>query len=102
MPELTNGDIYVDGEFTQHNFNANNQMHYNPETRSYELDLQLKQGAYNYQYLWIPDGSEKAQTGKIEGDFYQTVNEYQIKVYNRRMGERYDRLVGYSIIYSGE
>ena len=102
MPELTNGDIYVDGEFTQHNFNANNRMHYNPETRSYELDLQLKQGAYNYQYLWIPDGSEKAQTGKIEGDFYQTVNEYQIKVYNRRMGERYDRLVGYSIIYSGE
>ena len=46
-------------------------------------------------YLWVPDGSTVGQTGRIEGDHYETVNEYLVKVYDRPMGERYDRLVGY-------
>ena len=62
----------------------------------------LKQGAYNYQYLWVPDGTEVGQTSTVEGDFYQTVNEYLVKVYNRKRGERYDRLIGSGIIYSGQ
>ena len=77
-------------------------MHYNHNTQCYELDLMLKQGAYNYQYLWVPDGTSVGKTSTVEGDFYQTVNEYQIMVYNRKRGERYDRLIGTSIIYSGE
>lgn len=101
-PRLTGGNLYVDGEFTQHNYETSNRMHYNPDTGCYELDLMLKQGAYNYQYLWLPDGESVGKTAPIEGDFYQTVNEYQIRVYNRARGERYDRLIGYDIIYSGE
>lgn len=102
MPELNGGKMYVDGEFTQHNFESANLMHYNHNTQCYELDLMLKQGAYNYQYLWVPDGTSVGKTSTVEGDFYQTVNEYQIMVYNRKRGERYDRLIGTSIIYSGE
>lgn len=100
-PEMTGGSVYVDGEFTHHGFTPANRMRYNQDTRCYELDMPLKQGAYNYQYLWIPDGKSVAQTEQIEGDHYQTINEYQIKVYNRRLGERYDRLIGYAICYSG-
>lgn len=102
MPELNGGKMYVDGEFTQHNFESANLMHYNHNTQCYELDLMLKQGAYNYQYLWVPDGTSVGKTSTVEGDFYQTVNEYQIMVYNRKRGERYDRLIGTNIIYSGE
>lgn len=101
MPRLQGGEMYVDGEFTQHLFRNANRMHYDEETSCYELDLPLKQGAYNYQYLWLPDGHSVAQTAKVEGDHYQTVNEYQVRAYYRVPGERYDRLVGYSIIYSG-
>ena len=68
----------------------------------YTADLLLKQGAYNYMYLWVPDGTAVGQTGKIEGDHYETVNEYLVKVYDRPMGERYDRLVGYGVAYSGK
>ena len=102
IPRQSGGDIFVDGEFTQHNFTNANRMHFNEATNRYELDMPLKQGAYNYQYLWLPHGSKAALTAPIEGDFYQTVNEYQIKVYNRRLGERYDRLIGYTVLYSGQ
>lgn len=102
IPRQSGGDIFVDGEFTQHNFTNANRMHFNEATNRYELDMPLKQGAYNYQYLWLPHGSKTALTAPIEGDFYQTVNEYQIKVYNRRLGERYDRLIGYTVLYSGQ
>lgn len=102
IPRQSGGDIFVDGEFTQHNFTNANRMHFNEATNRYELDMPLKQGAYNYQYLWLPHGSKAALTAPIEGDFYQTVNEYQIKVYNRKLGERYDRLIGYTVLYSGQ
>lgn len=102
IPRQSGGDIFVDGEFTQHNFTNANRMHFNEATNRYELDMPLKQGAYNYQYLWLPHGSKAALTAPIEGDFYQSVNEYQIKVYNRRLGERYDRLIGYTVLYSGQ
>ncbi len=102
MPETTGGKVYVDGEFTQHALESSNTMHYNQETQCYELDMMLKQGAYNYRYLWIPDGSNKSDNDMIEGDFYQTVNEYLILTYHRKRGERYDRLIGMSIIYSGK
>ena len=100
-PPLSGGKLYVDGEFTQHNFTGSNQMHYNSQTGCYEASLMLKQGAYNYQYLWVPDGSQVGKADEMEGNYYQTVNEYQILVYNRKRGERYDRLIGYNIIYSG-
>ena len=83
------------------NLEGANLMHYNSQTGCYEASLMLKQGAYNYQYLWVPDGSQVGKADEMEGNYYQTVNEYQILVYNRKRGERYDRLIGYNIIYSG-
>ena len=62
-----------------------------------ELSMMLKMGSYNYQYLWLPDGSTTALTGPIEGNHYQTVNEYLSLVYYRPVGQRYDRLGGFRI-----
>ena len=38
------------------------------------------------------------QTAPIEGDFFQTENQYSVYVYYRPMGSRYDRLIGVTII----
>ena len=38
----------------------------------------------------------------IEGNFYETKNEYLVKVYHRVPGERYDRLIGIGRAFSGE
>ena len=63
--------------------------------------MMLKMGSYNYQYLWVPSDRETGYTAPAEGDKYQTVNEYMALVYRRSPGERYDRLAGFAIIYSG-
>lgn len=99
---LPKGKIHIQGEFTQGLPSSATLMHYEPESGSYTCDLMLKQGHYNYQYLFVPDGTETGQTSYIEGDKYQTINEYLVKVYDRPMGERYDHLVGYGIAYSGK
>lgn len=97
----SNGHIDLQGEFTEGLPAPDRTLHYDPNSGCYTCDLLLKQGAYNYQYLWVPDGTRAGQSGPIEGDKYQTVNEYLIKVYDRPCGERYDRLVGYGVVYSG-
>lgn len=95
------GKIYINGEFTYNLFSPTTLMKYDAATGGYTCDLLLKQGAYNYQYLFVPDGSTAGLTARIEGDKYQTVNEYLVRVYHRRQGERYDRFIGYGIAFSG-
>ena len=95
------GKIYLNGEFTYNLLSPTTLMKYDAATGGYTCDLLLKQGAYNYQYLFVPDGSATGLTARIEGDKYQTVNEYLVRVYHRRQGERYDRFIGYGIAFSG-
>lgn len=93
-PETPGTMIFLDGDFVHRRFDPNSQMVYNPATGLYERSMLLKQGAYNYQYLAVPPKARSGKTSYIEGDKFQTVNEYLIKVYHRRQGERYDRLIG--------
>ncbi len=99
-PEIYGGKLYLNGNLTNNIFNNDSQMIYNSMTGCYELSLLLKQGSYNYQYLWVPEGKEIGYTQTFEGDKYQTVNQYLIRFYHRPQGARYDQLIGYSLIYS--
>ncbi len=98
---ISGGKIYIDGEMTNHLYTPYNEMVYNPQTGQYEKTLLLKQGSYNYQYLFLPDGASSATAAPVEGNYYQTVNEYLVKVYHRAPGERYDKLIGIGMTYSG-
>ncbi len=91
-------EIYLDGDFTDRNLDANAMMVYNPSTGLYERNMLLKQGAYNYQYLSKKAGERIAHASQIEGDKYQTQNEYLVLVYARHLGERYDRLIGTTLV----
>lgn len=99
---LPGGHIILDGEFMQGMPASAAVMRYDASIGCYVNDLLLKQGAYNYQYLWVPDGTGVGLTNKIEGDKFQTINQYWVKVYDRPMGERYDRMVGFGVAYSGK
>ncbi len=100
--KLNGGNVVLYGEFMQGCPASQVVMKYDPSSGYYTSDVLLKQGAYNYMYLWIPDGTTVGLTSKIEGDHYETVNEYLVKVYDRPMGERYDRLIGFGVAYSGK
>ena len=91
---LADGHLYLQGGFTYNRFDRQTEMKYNPETDCYECTMLLKQGAYNYQYLFVPKGSRTGTTLPTEGDFFETENEYLILIYHRPFGERYDQLIG--------
>lgn len=94
---LLDGSIYLNGDFTYNTLDDAYKMVYNYDTRQYENQLLLKQGAYNYQYLYVPHGGGKPTTKRIEGNFYETTNDYLVKVFYRPFGERYDRLIGITL-----
>ena len=93
MPHRTGGSFYLMGEFAYNDFTPQYQMTYNETNQAYEATVLLKQGAYDYMYLWVPDGATIGQTAPAEGNFYETENEYQVYIYHRPFGGRYDRLV---------
>ena len=91
--QLTGGKLYVYGHFSGGRLSSKYEMEYNRLTGRYEATILLKQGAYDYQYLWVPDGEAAGQTKPTEGDWYETKNEYLILLYYRERGSRYDRLI---------
>lgn len=94
-PQLPGGEVYLNGEWTYNRFIPEYRMTYNRETQAYEATALLKQGYYNYNYLFVPDDDTQGNSGRTDGNFYETENEYIILVYHRPNGGRYDKLVGY-------
>jgi hypothetical protein len=92
---LLGGSVNVFGALNNWNANKTNEMTWNFDTSAYELTMLLKQGYYNYIYVYVPQGSASADHTNIEGSFWETENDYQIFVYYREMSGRYDRLIGY-------
>ena len=74
---------------------ATNKMTYNFERKQYELALLLKNGGYNYQYLFLPAGNTTGTLIRSMGSHWETENEYQIYVYYRNKGGYYDQLIGF-------
>lgn len=99
---LPNGHIYINGILFNNAFSERNRMIYNKQTGLYEKRVLLKQGIYNYQYLFVPDESTTGSTHRIEGDYYNTENEYLIMLYYRPQNTQHDQLIGIKKIYSGD
>lgn len=95
MPKVPGGEVYLFGDLTNNRMEEDYKMEYNIIDHQYELMTPLKQGSYNYMYLFRPDGDTTGQTRPCEGDFHQTENEYYVYVYHRPFGLRYDKLVGF-------
>lgn len=95
FPEVIDGDVYVDGQLFLNKCGEQNRMRYDRESGMYLLDVPLKQGSYNYRYVIKPRGAGMKSSGSlIEGDKFETVNEYNVSVYLRQPGSRADRLLG--------
>lgn len=94
------GALYVSGAFNDGRLNELNKMTYNYERHQYELSIVLKNGGYNFQYLFVPAGMKSGLNSRAEGSFWETENEYQIYVYYRQLGSDHDRLIGFERIIS--
>ena len=91
------GNMYVSGALSDWRLNKDNLMVYNYEKAQYEFTMLLKQGWYNYEYVFQKDGDTGNVPTKFEGSHYETENDYLILIYYRNPRDRYDRVIGTAV-----
>jgi len=92
--EPSDEKIYVVGAFNNFTCTEENAMQHNSETGLHEVTLLLKQGFYNYGFATKKSNSQPVDTTAIDGNFYQTENQYTVIAYYTAFGENYQRVVG--------
>lgn len=96
--------LYLNGDLVENKLDENSRMVYNSERKAYEKTLFLKQGSYNYNYVVVSSTesqqSDRYSSRKTEGTYWQTENEYQIYVYYKPMGSKYDQLIGFTTLHT--
>jgi hypothetical protein len=89
----TNKDLYLFGQLTNYSFTDSLKMVFNPEKRVYETHLFLKQGYYDYTYI-AKDKNNPSDYSELDGNYYETENQYTILVYYKSFIGRADELIG--------
>ena len=95
---LGNGDMYLFGQLSNWEMDERFKIDYNPLELRYEKTLKLKQGYYNYLYLWKYKSQDEATTELTEGNHFETENDYTILLYYKDQSSFSDRLVGYKVV----
>ncbi|HEU4497451.1 MAG TPA: DUF5103 domain-containing protein [Flavobacterium sp.] len=88
------GDIYINGMFNNYALNEECRMEFNKKTGQFEKAMIIKQGFTNFQYVVADKAGKTDNASAIDGNFFQTENDYQVIVYYRGVNERYDRVIG--------
>lgn len=97
---LEGGDVYIFGKMTDWKLLREYKMKYDYNRSAYRAKVLLKQGYYNFMYGTFDKKLKSANLSEIEGSHWETENDYQILVYHRELGQRYDRLVGFTQLTS--
>ncbi|MEO5910340.1 MAG: DUF5103 domain-containing protein [Pelobium sp.] len=91
-----NGFAYVVGKFNAYQRNAQNRMLYNPSTKIFTLSMPIKQGVTDYHYTWADENGKILDDHAFDGSFFETENDYQVLIYYRGPGARYDELISFT------
>ena len=94
-PKIKDANIYLLGALNNWQLDEKSKMRYNSHLNMYHGRLFLKQGYYDYLFAVVPDGKMRGSVSVIEGDHWETKNQYSVYVYYREKVPEYDRLVGY-------
>jgi hypothetical protein len=96
--KVPDGNMYVAGALNDWAFDGKNLMTYDPDKAEYQCSMLLKQGWYNYEYIFLQNGYKTAAPTVFEGNHYETENDYLIMVYYKNPRDRYDRIIGSLIV----
>nr|WP_315195791.1 DUF5103 domain-containing protein [uncultured Flavobacterium sp.] len=86
--------IYVMGMFNNYSATPENKMDFNTEKGLYEKAILIKQGFTNYQYITVNNKGFIDSENAIDGNFYQTENDYTVLVYYKGNTDRYVKVIG--------
>jgi hypothetical protein len=90
----SNTDVYIGGIFNNYAKIDEFKMDYNKESKLFEKALLLKQGFLNFEYIINDKNGKIDEKNAVDGNFFETENQYTILVYYRGNNERYDRVIG--------
>lgn len=93
-------DVFLLGAFNDWNPSPEFRMIYSPEDKGYILKKPFKQGFYNYSFATRAKKEQILNFMETEGSWYETENEYQIFIYYRPFGARFDEVIGYHVFHS--
>lgn len=93
------GSLYLVGKFNDYKLDEHSKMDFDSRGKFYS-HLFLKQGVYDYIYVWVDKTTQKPDDILFEGSYFETENNYQLLVYYRPPTARWEELVGYSVVNS--
>ena len=93
-PNMLDKNIYIVGMFNNYALTEEFKMEFNKNSGLYEKPILLKQGFTNYQYVVTDKSGNIDNENAIDGNFFQTENNYTAIVYYKGNNERYDRVIG--------
>jgi hypothetical protein len=93
-------EIYVNGMFNNYALTPEYKMEYNQAKGTYEKAIMIKQGFTNFKYVIADKSGKIDEENAIDGNFYQTENNYFAIVYYKENNARYDRVIGKGIATS--
>lgn len=95
---LYDEEIYIFGGLTDWQLKEEFKMIYNPAVNAYVGKSYLKQGVYDFMYVTVPRDPKlrkKAMPNleELEGNWFETDNNYTILIYYKPFGERYHQVI---------
>lgn len=99
--QLPEADVYVYGKFSGWQLLPEQKMSYDLKNKAYVGQVELKQGYYDYMFAVVPHGTAKPDLVKLQGNFYQNPNDYNIRFYLYDYNQGYFRFVGYQTLQAG-
>lgn len=97
---FANKNIYITGMFNNFALNDEYKMEYNEKKKIYEKAVMIKQGFTNYSYTIADSRGTIDEENALDGNFFETENDYMVLVYYRENNQRYDRVIGKGIASS--
>lgn len=92
------GTPYLVGRFNSYQLDDRSKMTFDSNNNKFAIELFLKQGVYDYAYVWVDKATGKADITTLEGSHFETENNYQLLVYYKPAGARWEELVGYRVL----
>ncbi|TZF83859.1 DUF5103 domain-containing protein [Pedobacter sp. BS3] len=90
------GNAYIVGRFNDYTLNDASKLTFDNNRKRFYGTLFLKQGLYNYHYVWADENGRIISDSVFDGTHYETENNYQLFFYYRPVGSRWEELVGYT------
>ena len=93
---MKSGKLYIFGQLSDWQCKPEFEMTYDDVLAAYTGKVYLKQGYYDYEYAFLKNGSTTPDITLIEGSHMEQENNYYIVVYNREIGQYYDKIIGFN------